>query len=1783
MADNEIIRYTGTNIAQSIVPFTSIDEYPTHQAEFGKGGFRSVELFSDLATIPMQRREEGMLVYCIENKYAYQWLNGDWVKSKIGGGVEKISGTINDITIENNPELFEDGNIVYSEETQEYYYYLIDNSPEEGDGHWYRWGQMIHVGPDEPTSRGTLWVDTHNHHYNENSESLYSIKRAIEELQEQVGLLMTLRTSGVISGDISDGTRTALIDSADSEKPRIKLELEAQEYEDDKENLESWFESAASVVDLYDIYNPIQSYLILKLEVYQSSESTEQEKESAYETITDTIDNVILISQRKLDDIIEILEDETLAQTLIQTLLEARENPIPDLIQGTVNFLELLLRPEFDNTTQEIKPETDIEPTVRHISIKMGTWEQLTANLLNFVPGELMWCTDRNRLYIYVNGALVVISGNGGGDPYEDETMTELEIKNLIHKELQQVESIGFIPVGSDTPKYTAKVDQYGRLIVYEMGLDNKAEKRNTSISPYYMAESAGYSGLHVNSFYLGGDGDEHSYQPCSHNFVELGNSLVGTNGKGKDISLEGYYLCYYKISSSASKWEMLPLWGKIPAGGTFLIRGAQCSVMNVNTTKVKINNFDMEWRDEDGELIKFSYPGAFYLVRPDFTTITDEVTHVTTETDTPIFYPLASQPDVISDSTPAVTSSNPGGVLKDIYKLDPNNNITGLCNGYIDLVGFGADKAAAVFYEKNPYTLKANSPFKPKDVIFHRWYQLDPVSQSNPGELSKLNNKKYFTATYINGGNHNNTLEIITPKASWEKKSIATGRTLFSETYPSTLTCTFGSQATDNTVVEFWEETEAITTPNATLNNETLPDVDEYEIGNVIKLSNNKYYILKSSTPKGIGATRCFCWNSVGYYNEGIEIRKVGNMGFGLTRPWFKVESIKEGSNLELPHDINLIDDAETVMYPDFISVVDVETNTIVGGDIYEDINKNNSIIKPYYNRIRWESAYGQPITTHRVIIRGLKAGVYEYKVYREGDESYTNKDGRPRRFVIRTDSDVVENGFNFVQTTDQQGANWEEYEVWNLSAKIIKRENEKWEDWKNRTICNEFPEENDTFSHNIGDKIEVDYKLFILNGYELKSISESTGAIELNNLSIVQINDSYLKIQYSWQSLNELPAGIDPEDIPSYEELPKFETNSIYQLNDIILVENQYYQLKEYILVVTSEGQGNIVQLNLSQSVKVNNGYFKITPIWSDKEGESVLPDYDFTINTGDICYNGSRSNEWIDYYVGYEPLDDKVEMFTVGNNDLSPITMRDIGTGSESPWKVGVDVTDYFYTFEIDPLNPQIFEGKAASGIGTAQYKMPSLYSFNYGQYHFLSLLSEIRTISTKASESFSESTVNTIFGVKDELRGENTNQSSKIFDVEEGWIIKDLIKWKNGGSLPLVNGETDYWTEKLSEADPIWKNRDQARYNDLIKDQKCRNCVVFTHEMPFNIITDKSYYTYQHSSITAPRETAKAYLNRFHNFEYQRLFKIWGISMVIGGHKHTCAITNPVYDALKGYNPIYKGFSEPDQEQPREDEIMRDGTNPYFDAESTYNPFIQLTPEDFVRIWNGNTFQITAYCGEVYNNSSKYITKNGDRLEYSNSGGGNVVLGPKTWTRRDGTDENNQLGLMGQKGWIQNEVSLYNSTVRIEIVDKVTTPYYIMCQATGFKNKSNSDLASGWVTGKNASDPSKAPGGPIPWEKFYVPTDNISGQSYPFYTLYKFIHEEDRDMIKSYMYRIRNMYVEPTSEGSKAGYWDLTNYYLTEDLEYNRNQVLNKCISELYNKDTENKIYGTTIII
>lgn len=150
-------------------------------------------------------------------------------------------------------------------------------------------------------------------------------------------------------------------------------------------------------------------------------------------------------------------------------------------------------------------------------------------------------------------------------------------------------------------------------------------------------------------------------------------------------------------------------------------------------------------------------------------------------------------------------------------------------------------------------------------------------------------------------------------------------------------------------------------------------------------------------ATDDGIhGATRCFNWVSGNMSDKYIWIRAKGSQSWGTG-----MESFNE-------------DD----------------------GRVDYTLSFYNRSIKLYTN-----NTY---LVVNKYIKSGLTAGDYEYVA------GAKKSDGTPdfercteiRSFKVRTTQSVIENGFTFVQTSDQQGFNWEEYEVWAATARLIDRE---------------------------------------------------------------------------------------------------------------------------------------------------------------------------------------------------------------------------------------------------------------------------------------------------------------------------------------------------------------------------------------------------------------------------------------------------------------------------------------------------------------------------------------------------------------------------------------------------------------------------------------------------------------------------------------------------------------------------------------------------------------------
>lgn len=216
---------------------------------------------------------------------------------------------------------------------------------------------------------------------------------------------------------------------------------------------------------------------------------------------------------------------------------------------------------------------------------------------------------------------------------------------------------------------------------------------------------------------------------------------------------------------------------------------------------------------------------------------------------------------------------------------------------GYIDSCGFGAEAPA-----------EGNSPLLVNDnwndIIFVRWFMFETAKQGTKA-FAKRKTKDLWT--YIDltknttkAGNsiqyyYSDNIKLkYTPKASYLGKDFFTISTLFRQDIPNYVNLTFGRQATDS----------------------------------------------------GSGATRCFNWISVGYYDEYVEIRKQGE-------EWSKHYSIIEK------------DSSNTANINKFIN---------------------------YYKRYKWIAPDGTFVTTHKCIIDKLTAGTYEYRIRRD-NSNYSSK----------------------------------------------------------------------------------------------------------------------------------------------------------------------------------------------------------------------------------------------------------------------------------------------------------------------------------------------------------------------------------------------------------------------------------------------------------------------------------------------------------------------------------------------------------------------------------------------------------------------------------------------------------------------------------------------------------------------------------------------------------------------------------------------------------------------
>lgn len=248
--------------------------------------------------------------------------------------------------------------------------------------------------------------------------------------------------------------------------------------------------------------------------------------------------------------------------------------------------------------------------------------------------------------------------------------------------------------------------------------------------------------------------------------------------------------------------------------------------------------------------------------------------------------------------------------------------------------------------------------------------------------------------------------------------------------------------------------------------------------------------------------------------------------------------------------------------------------------------------------------------------------------------------------------------------------------------------------------------------------------------------------------------------------------------------------------------------------------------------------------------KTNPNIIP---ILINTGDMTQNGTRINEWFDYYTAGSVLFKEFEqMNVVGNNDLCGTDVSKLGTGDDQ----GKSNSFYFHLFYCYDIDESVF-----TPIVNNKY-IPSLYYFDINNYRIVMINSEITSVNCQQWYGLTS--------------GED------IINIYTGYTI---------GSNKVYHGDfTSIYT---------------MVYNMLTTD---KNCIAVCHEMPFTVITNDSITTGQEGksrSLSTANALIGSHTNQISNTDtgvgtywLSRLLEYKGVKLCIGGHKHTYACTYPL---------------------------------------------------------------------------------------------------------------------------------------------------------------------------------------------------------------------------------------------------------------------------------------------
>ena len=269
-----------------------------------------------------------------------------------------------------------------------------------------------------------------------------------------------------------------------------------------------------------------------------------------------------------------------------------------------------------------------------------------------------------------------------------------------------------------------------------------------------------------------------------------------------------------------------------------------------------------------------------------------------------------------------------------------------------------------------------------------------------------------------------------------------------------------------------------------------------------------------------------------------------------------------------------------------------------------------------------------------------------------------------------------------------------------------------------------------------------------------------------------------------------------------------------------------------------------------------------------------EKVFP---ILLNTGDMTQSGSRINEWLDYYNAGKKLFKHLEqMNCVGNNDLCGLDPSDLGTGND-PDKSNSLFFHYCYCFEVEDNENLVVHSH--TGLNEDRF-IPSTYYFKTKGILYVIVNSEM------------------------------TETTCKSWYMLKSKDNKDVSIYT--GIEMIADGKYDKTTSNFT---PVYETL-YNWFNTNATSSEPKTVIVAMHEMPFTVITQQSLTKSNSDYMAATRNHPTAVKARVGSNTNQlaigekrglywcsRLLEHFGCKLVIGGHKHTYALSYPIKEKYR----------------------------------------------------------------------------------------------------------------------------------------------------------------------------------------------------------------------------------------------------------------------------------------